>query len=533
MSENNSRDPKPAAYTDKTIPTPKAQPEPRPEPRPRPQARADRPAGSPRPAQRPQARAEAPDDAPRPQAQGPERHPRPQASPSARASVTSRPLPRAQVARRRRAADPRWTMARNIALGALALLVVLAIAAYSQVGAVASAVVVRDVRPAGFALGGGANILIVGTDERVGYPGEGVRGDTLIVAHYDTAGRWAGLLSIPRDTQVNLLDIGATKINIAYGQGYARAEELYGPGTTPQEGGMALAAQTVEKLLDLGKHNQRIDYMATINFDGFARIIDALGGVTIDVPYAIHDEEYPTEDFGVQTIDFQPGVQRMDGERALIYARTRHGSSDFERSARQQQVVRAMVDEAKAKGPVGLALAMPKLRESLRGAVATTLPFASPGQLMGLLWLASGLSSSDMAQVRLSPELDPSYQEIDYNLLWSQQGLDTAVTALLTKPTPANAQAENARVQVFNATDATGLATKVSFTLEDAGFAVTTPGNAASDSQSRTVVYDVRGKPTTARAIAKLLGASYQQGAPEGIESQADIVVVLGQDAVK
>lgn len=490
MSDDRRRERAPEAYTEDTIVMPRAKPE-----RPRPET-------PPRPPRMPPPRG--------PGNTQPNRRP------------AKRAVPRRKV----------WPVVRTVVLGLIALAVVLVVIGYWQLNSVASAVVVRDVRPLAFALGG-TNMLIVGTDERVGFPAEGVRGDTLLVAHYDTFGRWVNLLSIPRDTQVNLADIGETKINTAYGQGYARAEELFGTGATPQQGGMALAAQTAEELLQLDQRNQRIDYITTINFDGFARIIDALGGVTIDVPRYILDTEYPTEDFGIQTVEFQPGVQRMDGERALIYARTRHDSSDFDRGARQQQVMRAIVEEAKRKGPIGLAFAMPQLREGLQGAVATTLPFNSPDQLLGLLWLASGINPDQIGQARLSPEIDPNYQEIGSNLVWSEAGINGAVDILLTRPSPTVPAEEKATVQVLNGTDVGGLAGKISFELEDAGFTVVAPGNAEVANVAKTIVYDVNNKPQTARAIAEKLGARYQQGPPEGIAATTDIVVVVGQDRAK
>ena len=445
--------------------------------------------------------------------------PRPSGSPR-------RPQPRPRAVPRRRI----WPTVRNAILAIAALALVLLVVGYLQIRSVASAISVADVRSPALTLGGGTNLLIIGTDERVGYPGEGVRGDTLIVAHYDTLGRWVNLLSIPRDTQVDLADVGTTKINVAYGQGYARAAALYRPDTSPQQGGMALAAQTVESLLKLPDRGQHVNYIATINFDGFARIIDALGGVTIDVPRAIHDDEYPTPDFGVMTVDFQPGVQHMDGEQALIYARTRHDSSDFDRGARQQQVMRAIVDEAKRKGPIGLMLAMPKLREGLRGAITTTMPIDRPDMLLGLLWLASGLNPDEIGQARLSPEIDPGYQELGSNLVWSDVGIRAATDALLTRPAPA---AEQATVQVFNGTEVSGLAVKVSGELENQGYTVVPAGNAPTTDNERTIVYDVTGKPGTARQFARLLNAQVRQGAPEGITTEADIVVLLGKDAVK
>ncbi len=80
-----------------------------------------------------------------------------------------------------------------------------------------------------------------------------------------------------------------------------------------------------------------------LNFKGFVDLIDAVGGVTIDVPRTIVDYNYPTEDLGVMTVQFDPGPQHINGERALIYARTRYADDDYHRAARQQQVVSALL----------------------------------------------------------------------------------------------------------------------------------------------------------------------------------------------
>jgi LCP family protein required for cell wall assembly len=367
-------------------------------------------------------------------------------------------------------------------------------------------------------------------DERVGHPEEGVRSDTLILVHLDALGRWASMLSIPRDTLVELPDIGLTKINTAYGQGYAGAETLYRPGTLPQLGGMALAAQTVERLLMLPERGQHVDAIAQINFDGFAKVIDVLGGIDIDVPTLIVDDEYPTPDFGITRIEFQPGMQHMDGATALIYARTRHADSDFGRAERQQQVLRAIAAELRARGPLGQAWLAPGLLGGLDGAVTTTLPIARPDVLLGLAWLGSGLNPDELGQTRLSPETAPNYREEGSDLIWDPNDVRVVMDSFLTRPSEA---AEAATVQVLNGTAVSGLASRVSGDLERAGFRLIAPGNAPAGDMSKTIVYDLTGKPRTSRRLAQQLGAELRQGAPDGVTTTADIVVVAGQDAAK
>jgi LCP family protein required for cell wall assembly len=438
------------------------------------------------------------------------------------------PAPRPPRQSRRRI----WPMIRLALLVLVVLLLVGLLLLYLQVRSIASQIVVRDARlnPPIVSPLTSFNLLLVGVDARPGHLEEGVRGDTLIVVHVDVPGRWASMLAIPRDSRTDVRDVGATKINVAYGQGYANAEALFGPGVTPDQGGMALAAETVEQFLALPKHGQRIDYVATINFDGFAKIIDALGGITIDVPKPIVDDAYPTADFGIRRIEFKPGVQHMDGETALIYARTRHADDDFGRAARQQQVLRAIVDEIRGRSALGKLQILPKLRDGLHGSVTTTLPIARLDALVGLGWLVGGLDPRDINQIRLSPETAPNYQEVGSDLIWDPNDIRAVVDSFLTRPTEIN---EAATVQVLNGTDVGGLAGRVSGRLEKEGFTLIPAGNAPATNVQKTVVYDVKGKPRTSRRLAQTLNAELRQGAPPAdVLSDADIVVILGKDAV-
>jgi LCP family protein required for cell wall assembly len=353
---------------------------------------------------------------------------------------------RGRVKKRRVARRTLWQRVRRglllLLLVAVVLLGVGTWALQRQVSAVADAVVVSDVRsspPLNTALLGGVNVLLVGVDERPDHPEEGVRSDSLILARINAPAGWISLLSIPRDTQVELPDVGETKINVAYGQGYARAEELYGAGVSPAQGGMALAAQTVEQFLGLRDWGQRVHYTAQINFEGFVGIIDALGGITIDVPYHIVDNAYPTPDFGVMRVEFLPGPQEMDGQTALIYARTRHSDSDFGRAERQQQVLRAIVAELQARGWTGRVAAVPEVLNGLTGEdgstppVLTTMPFDRPDMLLGLTLLAGRLDTENIGRTQISPENVP-VTEIGSNLVWERDGVRDVVNDWLDGP---------------------------------------------------------------------------------------------------
>jgi LCP family protein required for cell wall assembly len=426
----------------------------------------------------------------------------------------------------------------NLRLALLILVAVMILGAgvlYWQISSLASRIVVSEVRPNPSLAGPlfGSNLLLIGVDERPDHPEEGVRSDTLILTRLNAPQGWVSLLAIPRDSEVNLLDIGPTKINVAYGQGYARAEELYGSGTAAPQGAMALSAQTVESFLQLPQRGMRVDHTAQINFAGFAGLIDALGGVTINVPTLIVDPEYPTEDFGVMYVEFQPGEQRMDGATALIYARTRHADSDFGRAQRQQQVLRALIDEFQAKNLVQQIFLLPSLLRAVAGeegsspAVLTTLPINRPDVLIGLFGLALGLQADAIGQFSINPQ-DVAVYENGSNLIWDAAG----VQALLDRwQAPPNEVAEAARVQVFNGTAINGLAGRISAELEQTGFTLIVADTAPAGEYPRTIVYNLNNKPATSRRIAQQLGGvPVETVVPPGIVSEADIVVILGND---
>jgi LCP family protein required for cell wall assembly len=178
---------------------------------------------------------------------------------------------------------------------------------------------------------GRTNVLILGVDRRPQETTFVTRTDTMILATVDPAHTYAGMLSIPRDLMVTLPDGSTGRINTAHF--FAEADET---GSGP-----AAAVNTVRSNFGVDVHR-----FVRIDLIGFVRIVDALGGVTIDVPNPLIDYEYPTYDYGTTVVAFEAGPQHMDGERALAYARIRHGSSDFQRAERQQLVMAALVGQA-------------------------------------------------------------------------------------------------------------------------------------------------------------------------------------------
>ena len=161
---------------------------------------------------------------------------------------------------------------------------------------------------------GSMTILVMGVDAREGEAIDGqVRPDSLMVIHLDPTADSCHVLSVPRDSRTELPGYGLTKINHALAVG-----------------GIDYEVQVVSSFL-----NVPIDHYVLVDFNGFEALVDALGGVTVDVPAAFT---------AVNGMAFAPGEQQMDGKQALTYARHRSDSEgDFGRIKRQQQILRAVI----------------------------------------------------------------------------------------------------------------------------------------------------------------------------------------------
>lgn len=370
------------------------------------------------------------------------------------------------------------------------------------------------------------NLLLIGVDKRP-TPDEGVRSDTLILARIDPQGQWASMLSIPRDSIVQIPHLGRSKINAAYAHGYAHAQEIYGTGTEPDAAGAALAAETVEGFLQV-----QIDYTAQVDFQGFEQLVDAVGGVLVDVERPLFDAEYPTDDYGVERIHIPAGLQTLSGRQALIYARSRHSSNDFDRSRRQQQVLRALLEQVRARGLLENAALLPELAELVARNVRTTLPVRDLTMLNDLAALGRQLDGGRIVQLSINPNDVAVDAEDGSDIYWNKGDLAALVARWQAGP---RAAAEQARVQVLNGAEVEGIAGRVSSYLQARGFSLADPGNAPAVAPVTTII-DYTSRPQTRQRLADLLGVD-----PRSVQSRpapdappppygVDLVVIVGQD---
>ncbi|MBX8942734.1 MULTISPECIES: LCP family protein [Lysinibacillus] len=164
------------------------------------------------------------------------------------------------------------------------------------------------------------SILFVGVDDsdNRGQGSDHSRSDALVLATLNNKTQTIKMLSIPRDSYVYIPEVGY-KDKITHAHAY---------------GGTLASIDTVEKLLDIP-----IDYYVRMNFNAFIDVVDALGGIEAEVPYALHE----LDEFDKYTINLQPGLQQLNGSQALALARTRKQDNDIERGKRQQEILSAII----------------------------------------------------------------------------------------------------------------------------------------------------------------------------------------------
>jgi LCP family protein required for cell wall assembly len=301
-------------------------------------------------------------------------------------------------ARSERQKDIRWGRRAGIAAAALfVLFVIWGVAswfAFSSGVSNANKQLTPDARSAlvsqgGLLLSHSTTVLLLGTDNSpVGNRGGDRHSDSIMLLRTDPAHHRLYYLSIPRDLQATIPGIGTAKINAAY-----------------QNGGAALAIRTVRQFAGVD-----INHIVVVNFAAFKDLINALGGIDVNVPKPIRSNRFDcpyataAQCSKWQGWRFPKGVQHMSGERALIYSRIRENlldpaETDVTRGARQQQVMDAVT--SKFTSP-GVLLKLPFDGSTLAKPLTTDL---SAGQLMQLGWVKFRSSGSSSVHCRLGGDL--------------------------------------------------------------------------------------------------------------------------------
>ena len=392
------------------------------------------------------------------------------------------------------------------------------------------------------------NILLIGADRR---PKQGsFNTDTLIIASIEPRTGQVAMFSVPRDMENIPLPaefparnyyaggVFPAKINSLWM--YARGNSNLFPGGDKVRGYTALKGALGELL------GVDIRYYLEVDFTGFTKVVDTLGGITIDVQLPVTDYHYPTDDGrGALKLYIPPTIQHMEGTESLAYARSRHQSNDFDRAQRQQRVVtslRQQTDVLSFLNPDRLET----VSKAVRSAIHTDFPASQLPQLISLM------EKVDLANLRSFVFTPPVYAQecapadcaVKYTLEPKVGAIRQAVREAFTVD-PALLKSrlklatEAGKTWVLNGSGINGQAGAVADYLDYLGVDASVPpvnqGRANASTYKTTVVTFYNGAelkmPETVRVLEETLGVKI--AVVEDPAVTVDVIVITGKKTPK
>ncbi|MGH3071320.1 MAG: LCP family protein [Gaiellaceae bacterium] len=378
--------------------------------------------------------------------------------------------------------------------------------------------------------------LVIGYDRRAG-EGKGVqsRSDTIMLVRADPETESVSMMSFPRDLYVDVHCPGRTPFGARINNAYATC-------------GTKGTLETVRKLTGLP-----VNYLITVNFRGFRQLVDAIGGVWLDV-----DRRYFNDrggDFGYATINLFPGYQKLGGYQALDFVRYRHTDSDLYRVARQQLFVRAFKDQLKAStGP----FEVPKVVNTITKNVEVAQGGSKELDLNTVYRYA--LFAYDLPPGHFfQSKIEGLEERTNFDLVVSQENVQKAVqefshpdvespqkatqVALNEKPKPSAAKAPPPRettITVLNGNGITGSAGTASYLLSQRSYQMVYPPDGKNANAPNWEYFDTRihydpsqaGAEAAAKKVAVLFGTEDLKplDAPiRALANDAMLTVVVGQ----
>jgi LCP family protein required for cell wall assembly len=349
------------------------------------------------------------------------------------------------------------------------------------------------------------NIVLLGSDKR---PTSGAwRTDSMIIVSVDTASKIVRLLSIPRDLWVYIPGHGYNRVNTADLWG-----ELAEKGTGPER-----VKQTIHQNLGIPIH-----YYVRVDFQGFIKIIDAVGGIEVDVDCPLPD------------IELSAGIHQMNGTQALWYARSRYGTSDFDRGRRQRKVLMALWDQALT---LDIIPRLPQLWWTMANSFQTDLTL---DQVINLAYVGVQLKPQRILSRSIGPSHVQSWMTPQGAavLLPNQQAIRAMLESFYAPVDTALLDAKDkVSVELLNGSPRSDADQLAAAALRWAGFKVTSGGPADHQDYAQTQIAVHRGDMATAQQIADELmvpsavildpAAAQEQLFPV---SSADMQVILGRD---
>jgi len=395
------------------------------------------------------------------------------------------------------------------------------------------------------------NILLLG----MGGPGHNgpFLTDTMIISSIKPSTQQIAMISIPRDLGVDIPEYGIQKINSANAYGEARQVDS----------GALSATKVVEDTFNID-----IPYFVRIDFDAFIEIIDAVGGIKIDVERTFTDSEFPAPNDKYKSLTFTKGIQTMDGSRALQYARSRHGNnnegSDFARAKRQQKVILAIKEKVLSFQTLANPIRISKIIKSLGTHITTNIDFSDT---ISLLKIGRSMDITDIITLVLDIEktgyLESSYTKEGAYILSPTSGdfkemanaiknifelsgeKDSTPSQDTPAPTSVNIIVDNKKdeasepdtVEIQNGTWNAGLAARIKEVLKKENINVSEIGNTQTRPIEKSGLYVISNvaDPKIIELIQSSLNIPLQTPIPDGelSASSTDILIILGDDFVE
>lgn len=377
----------------------------------------------------------------------------------------------------------------------------------------------------------GTTFLLVGSDSRdglsraeqqrlrTGSADYGKHSDTMILAHisYRNGGH-ATLVSLPRDSLVEVPEFTDSKGRV-HRKHRSKLNAAYGLG------GPRLAVATIQQATGV-----RIDHYVEINFTGFLKMVDAVGGVDVCITRAVA-AKLPDDDSG---LDLPAGKSHIEGKQALAYVRARkiYPSQDLGRVQAQQKFIGAMIRQTLSAGTISNPLKVKRLLSALGDSVTTDRSFKSKD----LLNLATSLRNFSPKKVTFAtvPVSDASYRVsgLGSTVLWDVPAAQALFT-LINQDKPVDDSRDDktlkpsqVTVQVLNGSGTAGLGSKTKRELEKSGFGSAGTAKTAPEPAERTTIR-YSGEDGAAKALAKAVpNARFQK-----VDGLGDTVeLVIGKD---
>jgi len=366
---------------------------------------------------------------------------------------------------------------------------------------------------------GRTNILLLGNGGS-NHPGGGLS-DTMIVVSVNWQNKKMAMMSVPRDLWVQIPGNGYSKLNGAFAYGNQN------PKTTG--GGGQVSSQAIGAILGVPIH-----YYVSVDFEGFTKMIDKVGGVDILVEKDLYDPYFPANNM----VDYAPfkitsGLHHLDGTTALKYARSRETTSDFDRSRRQEQVLVAVKEKLLSSETLANPIKITELLNIMGSHVRTNF---SINEIRAIWDSLKGIDTENIINkvfdTAPGSPLTATSDERGYIILpkkgvGNYTDLQKIAQNIFSQTTTID---KDFKIEVLNGTTKTGLATQVSQLLQSYGYTISKVGNSTLP-VTQTAIYNCAGASAdlTVKDLAEILKATAKT---KTSCNNIDIQIILGQNSL-